>query len=147
MERIKIREAEVALPTADEWREAAASGYLTDAPLVSPDRILSWLDRYGHLPEAVLGARLEQGKWWSVPLLHLQSAYYPVHFENVICNHCKRRCGLSACPDTTSISWPGGAYAEIWSLFKDLPVLPCPHCHHLLSHRQTFWFAPNERDA
>ncbi len=147
MECIKVGGAEVALPTFNEWCEASASGRLYGAPLVRPEGISPWLATYGHVSEAVLGAWLRHDKWWAIPLLHIETAYYPVHFEDVICNHCKQRGGLSASPDTTSLWWPGGAYADAWALFKDLSVLRCPHCHNLLSHRQTIWFAPNAREA
>jgi hypothetical protein len=129
-----------------EWRDAAASGQLSGSRLVSPSTILQWLDSYGHLSGAVLGGGRWHDKWWAIPLLHLEGAYYPAHFEDVICNHCKKRCGLSACPDTTSLWWPGCTSADVWALFTDLPVLQCPHCHGPLTHRQTFWFAPDTCD-
>ena len=144
MDHVKIGGAEIAIPALGQWREAIASGQLSGSPLVSPEGISSWLDRYSHVSCAVLGASWHHGKWWSIPLLRLNDIHYPVHFEDVICNHCKKRCGLSAFPDTTSLWWPGSTLADAWALFKDLPILHCPHCQSTLSHRQTIWFAaPN----
>jgi len=145
MDYVKIGEVGIALPALVQWREAIASGQLNGSPLVSPEVTSSWLDRYSPVSCAVLGAWQHHDKCWSIPLLRLKDTLYPVHFEDVICNHCKKRCGLSACPDTTSLWWPGSTVASAWALFKDLPVLHCPHCQSILRHRQTIWFAaPNQ---
>ena len=144
MDYVKIQGVEVALPTIEQWRAAIVASQLSDQPLASPGVVSSWLDSYSQVPSAVLGARSSQGKWWAVPLLRLGSTHYPVHFEDVICTHCKERCGLSACPDVISLSSPSHSTIDAWALFRELPVLQCPHCQTLLSHRQTIWLASEQ---
>jgi hypothetical protein len=142
MKYVKIRGVEIALPSPEQWSAAIASGQLDGSPLASPRVTSSWLDGYSHVPDAVLGAQKRIEKWWAIPLLHIDGAYYPVHFEDVICNQCNKRGGLSACPDTISIWWLGRTAADAWALFEDFPILNCPHCQSPLTHRQTIWFAP-----
>lgn len=142
MEYVKILGADIALPIRGQWNDAIASGQLDGSPLVSTKAASSWLESYGHVSDAVLGAQKLHEKWWSISLLHFRGAYYPVNFEDVICIRCEKRGGLSASPDTASLWWPGRTGADAWSLFANFSVLSCPHCQSPLSHRQTIWFAP-----
>lgn len=147
MDSVQVYGIEVVLPTLEQWRVAVSSGQLKGTPLASPAVAGSWLDNLGHVRGAVLGAWCPRDRWHAIPLLHLRDNFYPVHFENVICEHCGERCGLSACPDTTLLRRRGAIVAETWELFKQLPVLSCPHCGKKLNRRQTIWFAENVHEA
>jgi hypothetical protein len=74
-----------------------------------------------------------------VPLLHLGGRIYRVHFEDVSCEHCSRRCGMSATPDTGAYAGTGLTLQQRVAEFSDLPLQACPHCGGLLRRRQTIW--------
>lgn len=129
----------ILLPTREEWVALLAVGVLDCLPLMGREVAKGWLKCYSHIEEAALGLKVSGGGWSMAPLLKLRGRYYHVHFEDVICEHCDQRCGLSATPDT--VQYIGMSTAEAWAEFDPFPVLSCPHCSGLLRRRQTFWFA------
>jgi hypothetical protein len=144
MRREQVGRQTIVLPSNAEWAALLTVGLLDDLPLVSEAVARRWLASFGHLKEAGLGLYIQTGKWWAAPLLKLRGRYYHVHFEDVICEHCGRRCGLSATPQPAS--YFNMSFSDAWKEFSPYPVLPCPHCGELLRRRQTFWFAEPQQN-
>lgn len=99
----------------------------------------SWLETYGPPPDASLGLFALHGKWRSTSLLRVGGRYLQVHFEDVICEHCAQRCGLSATRQPAN--YLNMSFTDACKEFAPYPVLPCPRCGGLLRRRQTFWLA------
>lgn len=134
----------VYFPTGDAWVEILADKALSGLPIAIPEFASAWLDEYAKFEAAHLGlVRNPRRESWSLlPLLLLDGHYYRVHFENVICHSCQRRCGPSAKPET--VAYAGTAIEstkDAWAEFDRLPLQSCPHCHEVLRHRQTVWLA------
>lgn len=128
----------VVLPTSG-WRDVLADGRLDGVPVVAPSVAARWLERHGDVLDTALGAWQGAAGWRVVPLLHLGERWLPVHLEDVICDACRQRCGLSASPETGAL--PGVDADAVWALFDGLPVQACPHCGATLRRRHTVWFA------
>jgi hypothetical protein len=77
--------------------------------------------------------RVGATSWMPVPLLRLGGRTLRVHFEDMICEHCNRRCGPSAALDTTAYAGTEDTLAEVWAEFDGLPAQPCPHCGVVLN--------------
>ncbi|HEV3167779.1 MAG TPA: hypothetical protein VGZ22_27495 [Isosphaeraceae bacterium] len=134
---------EVFVPTAEAWRDVLRAGTLDGQPAPLPEWVAGWLDCYAKFDVAALGVvRVGARGWMLVQLFRLGGRTFRVHFEDVICEHCGRRCGLSATPDTTAYAGTGHTVAEVWAEFDGLPVEPCPHCGGMLRRRHTIWLAP-----
>ena len=131
----------VRLPNLEAWHRILEVGSLDGLPVSLPDHVAGWLAEYAKFEVAHLGLIPWKEKWLPLSLLRLADRYYRVHYEDVICQHCDRRCGPSATPDTVSYAFGGISTAQAWEEFKGLPVQSCPHCHGLLSKRQTVWLA------
>jgi hypothetical protein len=133
---------EVFVPTAEAWRDILRASTLDGLPAPLPEWVSDWLDNYARFDVAALGlVRMGATGWMPVPLLRLGGRTLRVHFEDVICEHCGRRCGPSATPDTTAYAGTGYTLAEAWAEFDGLPVQSCPHCGGVLRRRQTLWLA------
>ena len=127
------------LPSFTMWRQLLAFGQLGEMSLSLLDWIKRWLGEYGKFPVAALALhrRPHDTKWSPIPLLQLNGEYFRVHYEDVICEHCHRRCGASATPDSTL--YLSSASAVICAKLALLPVKACPHCSGKLLLRQTLW--------
>jgi hypothetical protein len=136
--RAEIHEQEVLLPSPDAWREIARDGGLGGQPVLG-GWVSAWLDRYSGYAAASLGLVPFRSGWMVLPLLRVDGRYYRVHFEDVICEHCGRRCGPSATPDTTAYALAGYSSERASAEFDRLPVCSCPHCGGILRRRQTVW--------
>ncbi len=80
------------------------------------------------------------GRYFYLRLLNIDGTLYRVHFENVICEHCNNRSGMSATPD--SVSYAGAKRAgDARQAMSQLPVMSCKMCGGKLNRRQTLWFA------
>jgi len=134
----------VLLPTPTAWAEILKDGSLERIPLALPEWVAGWLREYARFDAAHLGLVQWRNRWSPLPLLCLDSYYYRVHFENVICEHCGKRCGPSATPDSVSYAGTGLTTAEVWAQFKNLPVRSCPHCSGMLRRRQTVWLVSED---
>ena len=132
------------LPSKMQWQEICAVGSLEGTPVPVRELIQNWLRSWAELQAAQLGATKIREQWMLVPLLVLKGRYYRVHFEDVICEHCDRRCGPSATPESVSYAGTGLTQAQIWAEFATLPIKACPHCGGLLRRRQTIWLAADE---
>ena len=131
----------VFLPNSEAWRELVLNSDLDKMPVRQPEWIAHWLDEYAPYDVAHLGLFRWKDGWLPVPLLHLSGRYFRVHFENVICEHCGRRCGPSATPDTAAYAGTGLTTAQVLQEFDVLPLQHCPHCGGVLRRRQTVWLA------
>ncbi len=60
---------------------------------------------------------------------------YGAQFEDVICQHCGRRCGPSALIDNVAYGGTNGIQPA------EPPVRACLHCGTVLRRRQTIWLA------
>jgi hypothetical protein len=137
-----LHNQEIIFPNLEAWRDLIREGHLNDMPLwTSKDWIAMWLDEYATFEVAYLGLVQWNNKWLPIPFLFIENQYFRVHFENVICEHCKQRCGASATPDTVSYACTGLTLPEIWAEFDVLPIQHCPHCGELLRRRQIIWLA------
>src|ERR1035437_5392689 len=93
---------EVYVPSTDAWLDILRQGHLDSRPCPMPDWVKHWLDDYSSHPVAALGLVKKKkmpDAWCILPLLRISGHYFRVHFENVICEHCRQRCGPSATPD------------------------------------------------
>ena len=125
------------LPSKTQWQEICAVGPLEGTPVPVRELIQNWLRSWAEFQAAQLGATKIREQWMLVPLLVLKGRYYRVHFEDVICEHCDRRCGPSATPESVSYACTGLTPAQIRAEFETLPIKACPHCGGLLRRRHT----------
>ncbi|WP_426170774.1 hypothetical protein [Pseudoduganella sp. R-34] len=133
----------VHFPSLEAWSEIIRDAALGDIALPIPDWIKRWLDEYGQFHVAHLGLvhKPHHIGWLVVPMLRLDGRYYRVHYEDVICEHCDRRCGASATPDSVSYAGTSVDPQKVWDEFNELPLQSCPYCHGMLRRRQTVWLA------
>ena len=132
------------IPNVAAWHDILRDGVLDGYPVPSPRLVAGWLAEYGPFPAAALSVRkLKHGpeQWWLLPLLDMGGSLLRVHFEDVICEHCDRRCGPSATPDAVQYAGTGLSHGAVWAEFKPFPVQHCPHCGGVLTRRQTLWLA------
>jgi hypothetical protein len=134
------------LPSKTQWQEICAVGVLEGTQIPVRELIQNWLRSLAEFQAAQLGATKIRERWFLVPLLVLKGRYYRVHFEDVICEHCNKRCGMSATPETVSYACTGLTQAQIWAEFDTLPIKACPNCGGLLRRRRTIWLAVDEAD-
>jgi hypothetical protein len=133
---------EVFLPTLDAWHDILRVGTLDGMPVRLPDWIICWLDSYARFEVTALGlVRMGGMGWMPQALLRLDQRALRVHFEDVICEHCNRRCGPSAAPDTMAYAGTGYTAAQAWAEFDGLAVQLCPHCGGEFRRRQVIWLA------
>jgi len=133
---------QIFIPSLEGWKAILDDGHLGGIRMTSPDNARAFVEKYFRYEAIRLGLVLLRGRWWSFPLLCVEGHLYRVHFEDVICEHCHQRCGLSATPDTVCYAGTGLSVAEVYAEFERLGVKQCPHCSGLLRRRQTAWFAP-----
>jgi len=133
----------VYFPSSEAWAEILQSNAFADLPLSVPEHCAFWLREYGQFKVAHLGLVRNRWRdnWQSLSLLKVDGYYYRVHYENVICNHCKNRCWPSATPSTVEYAGSSIEHEKVWAEFDRLPLQRCPHCHEVLRHRQTVWLA------
>lgn len=136
------------MPTTAAWREILRSGELDDSPIRQPDWVTRWLDTYGELDAASLGVVRSPDGWMPLQLLTVGSRTIRVHFENVICEHCDRRCGPSATfSDPSDFVGTGYTHEQRMAEYAALPPRSCPHCGGVLRRRQTMWLASQQGGA
>lgn len=144
VELVRMHNQDVYLPSRAAWEALMAGEPLGELEIPMKDWIAGWLGELGGFEVARLGLRLWRHRWLLLPLLHLSGDWYRVHFEDVICEYCGRRCGPSAIPDVVSYLGTGLTTAEAWATFDRLRVQSCPHCSEPLRRRQTVWLAAND---
>jgi hypothetical protein len=137
----RLHDQDVYLPTSAGWDVLLTGEPLGQFEVPMREWIATWLRDFGRFEVARLALTLWRHGWRLVPLLHLSHEWYRVHFEDVICEHCGRRCGPSATPDTTQYAGTGLTTAQAWAMFDRLRVQACPNCSGLLRRRQTVWLA------
>jgi hypothetical protein len=133
----------ILIPTKAEWevllRDKKYNGYeFSKSVCESAKRDLVSFESN---PEVVLALVYHPRlSYMYLRLLHIDRVLYRVHFEDVICEHCNKRSGLSATPDF-------GAYVgakredEAREAMLKLPIMNCKNCGGKLSSRHTLWFA------
>lgn len=147
--RDQLNGQEFVLPTKEQWKSICAEGVFEGQTLSVEGHlpgwplsfITHWLAEYSMFSEAQLGATRLRDRWLFVPLLCLNGKHLRVHFENVMCDKCNKRCGPSATPDTVAYAGSELSYKEDWGEFQNLPIQDCPHCGNVLRLRQTIWLA------
>ncbi|WP_231757857.1 hypothetical protein [Microbulbifer elongatus] len=86
---------------------------------------------------ALMGAR---GRYQLICFVRVSGERYRVHIEDVICEHCDKRGGISGTPGV----WDLYLFCEdphaVHSNAMALPVKKCIHCSGLLSRRHKIWF-------
>jgi hypothetical protein len=138
IERCVVDGQELFILSSDAWQQALTGTELDGMPLPIPGWIAGWLKEYGDFEAARLAIHhTNSNRWMLVPLVKLNETYYRVHFENVICEHCERRCGPSATPDYAQ--YPSVVAKAKWEEIMKLPVEKCPHCGGTLNRRHTLW--------
>ena len=146
----RLHGEEVYIPNADAWRDIMRDGGLGGSPVPMPEWVARWLDDYSRFAVAALGVRRlkpSPRQWHLLPLLKLGGRLLRVHYEDVVCEHCGRRCGPSATPDVVQYAGTSLSTAQAWSEFVPFPVQHCPHCGGVLRRRQTVWLASADRAA
>ena len=133
----------VLLPTWHEWRDILAEGVILGQPVPLPELAAGALEELGRHPEAIFGLvrRRPEGPLTLLPLLVMDGEYFRVHFEDIICEHCGRRGGMSAKPESVEYAGTGISGAAVWAKFARLGLRACPHCGEVLRRRQTVWLA------
>lgn len=134
------------IPSKAAWRDIVRCGTLDGMPVPVTSWIAHWVDAHSDIDVSDLAVVQLRNQWWLVPLLRLGGLAYRVHFEDVICEHCNRRCGMSATPDAVLYAGTGLSPQEVWAEFAGLPIEICPHCGGLLRRRQTIWLDGTEKD-
>jgi hypothetical protein len=129
------------IPSLDAWRDIINDGNLDNIVLLTHQReiITGWLDEYSSVSTAYLGLFPARNRWWLFPLIYINQKYFRVHFENVICEHCNKPCGVSATPDFSAYAGSGLNHSEVLAEFAVFPRLHCPHCGGVLWRRSTIW--------
>ncbi|MCE9635256.1 MAG: hypothetical protein K8T90_06060 [Planctomycetes bacterium] len=144
--RLLLNGQDVLVPTAPAWREILRSGDLDGAPIRRPEWVERWLEEYGELEPASLGIVRWPDGWVPIQLLTVGPRAIRVHFENVICEHCDRRCGPSATfADPADFVGTGCTDEQRMAEYREFPPRTCPHRHGVLRRRQTMWLASEER--
>jgi hypothetical protein len=136
----------ILIPSKDEWEEMTSTssraylGY--DLSEMICDEATKDLRDFDAYPEIILGLVDLPGRYNYLRLLELEGLLHRVQFENVICEHCDKRSGMSATPSYSSYS---GArkQKEAWDFVMSLSVKSCIHCGGLLHRRHTLWLSPD----
>jgi hypothetical protein len=136
-----IHGQEVFLPTADEWYRLAAVGRFRGRTIPPGGRLPELARRLAGHADAVLGLTAWADRWLAVPLVRLGSEFWRVQFEDVLCEHCSRRAGLSATPDRSLYAGTSVDPRTLEESLRRMPVRHCPHCGAPLRRRQTLWLA------
>lgn len=129
---------ELVIPSAGVWSRILPEGEFEGLALPLPSRVRPWLTEYAAFEVTRLAIHRSFGPRWNlVPLLRLNGDYLRVHYENVICEHCERRCGPSATPDF--VLYPSAVAQARWSYIMSLRTERCPHCRGELRRTHTLW--------
>ncbi len=131
--KIQLDGQELFLPSLENLREIAAFGTFLGQTVLASDCIVGWLKEFGSFEVASLALHRTYGRWMITPLLFLNGEYLRVHYEDVICEHCQKRCGASATPDFLFVA------QDVRAKVMALPVETCPHCNGELHRRHTLW--------
>jgi len=142
MQKIDNWGQRIIIPTRDEWkdllREKKYNGY--DLSRVTCEFAERDLIDFESNPEVVLALVDHPGRYLYLRLLEIDGTLYRVHFEDVICEHCNKRSGMSATADL--VSYAGAKRAdEARNEMAKLPVMDCKICGGKLNMRHTLWFA------
>ena len=132
----------ILLPTKEEWavllREKKYNGYdLGRVVCESAERDLIDFELNS---DVVLALVDHPGRYLYLRLLNIDGVLYRVHFEDVICEHCTKRSGMSATADFVSYAGAKRADDARQEMLK-LPVMSCKNCGGKLNMRKTLWFA------
>ena len=132
----------ILIPTKEEWEvmlgQKNYNGY--DLGRVTCEFVERDLVEFKSNPEVVLALVDQPGRYLYLRLLNIGGILYRVHFEDVICEHCKKRSGMSATPDF--VAYAGAKKKdEAWQAILKLPVMSCKNCGGKLNRRHTLWFA------
>jgi hypothetical protein len=85
---------------------------------------------------AFLGA---QGRYQLICFVTVSGKIYRVHIEDVICEHCDQRSGVSGTPIGPLYLFCSEPHAVLRKAME-LPVKKCVHCLGILNQRHTIWF-------
>lgn len=131
----------ILVPTKEEWSKILTAGELNGFPLSSTTIEFATrdLEEFECSPDVVLGLVDQPGRNLYLRMLEIDDVLHRVHFEDVICEHCNKRSGVSAMPDR--VMYAGASRAkEAEEAAWNLQVKKCKHCDADLKHRHTIWF-------
>jgi len=138
----------ILIPTKDEWSDILKAKKISGCELskVCCDFAEEDLVCFKNSPEVILGLVDQPGRYYYLRLLEIEGVLHRVHFEDVICEHCNKRSGMSASPDI--VSYAGAtkkneAKSAVWAV----PVMSCIHCNGKLNRRHTIWMQDIEQCA
>ena len=103
---------------------------------------LSEYKDYRGVELAFLGSK---GRYSLICFVTINDKKFRVHLENVICEHCDKRNGVSGTPSMRDLYFQCTEPHKIWEEAMSLTVKSCKHCNNLLKRRHTIWFEDDNR--
>ena len=85
------------------------------------------------------------GRYSLICFVNVDGKKYRVHIENVICEHCGERSGVSGTPGVWDLYFQCSNPKKTWKDAMSLPVKCCKHCNNPLQRRHTIWFENEHR--
>ncbi|WP_308364407.1 MULTISPECIES: hypothetical protein [unclassified Microbulbifer] len=105
-------------------------------------RALHEYREYRGVEVALMGAK---GRYQLICFITIAGEKHRVHIEDVICEHCDKRSGISGTPGVWDLYFFCTDPRDMWKRAMALPVKKCVHCSGSLSLRHTIWFEHEER--
>lgn len=140
MDRINLDGQNLIFLSQEDISNIIDSGYFEEEKLPHPDILKHALQYYRELKGVEIAFIVNKGRHLLTCFVTISGDRYRVHIENVICEHCNQRSGVSGTPGAWDLylfcSDPHAVHKKAMAL----PVKKCVHCSQPLNRRHTIWF-------
>lgn len=116
------------------------SGCFNGEKLRHPDIIKPTLQYYREIKGVEIAIITDKGQQLPICFVTISGHRYRVHIEDVICEHCNQRSGVSGTPGVWELYLFCSDPHEVLKNAMSLPVKKCVHCSKPLNRRHTIWF-------
>lgn len=140
MELLNLDNQEIRIPRKDDWNTKEFKNLFSNWDNFDYDRLNNWLEEHSKYRGVTIGVIGISGRCTPIALVKINGEYHRVHIEDVICEHCGLRNGVSGTPGVFDLYLGCPNPQEAMSISMTLPVKKCVHCGGNLQRRHTIWF-------
>ena len=145
VERINLDGQNLIFLSQEDISDILETGYFDGDKLLHSDILNPVLQDYREIKGVDIAFMGAKGRYQLICFVTVSGEKYRVHIEDVICEHCDQRSGISGTPGVwdlySSCQYPHAVHDKAMAL----PVKKCVHCSNPLNRRHTIWFERDER--
>ena len=140
MKSISIDKQEIIIPDKEDWNTDEFSSLFRGWNNFDYGGLYSWLEEHSKYRGVTIGIIGHPGRCTPIALIKIDEEFHRVHIENVICEHCDKRSGVSGTPGVWSLYFGCENPNDELARSMSLPTKACVHCGGALKRRHTIWF-------